>query len=76
MRKLGVWLGALLLVLVASVEASAQRRVTGSVTSTTGEPIGNVVVNVQGDLPTIDPGAIASSILPLSDPAVDLATLV
>jgi len=48
MRKLGVWLGALLLVLVASVEASAQRRVTGSVTSTTGEPIGNVVVNVQG----------------------------
>ena len=48
MRKLGVWLGALLLVLVASVEASAQRRVTGSVTTTTGEPIGNVVVNVQG----------------------------
>ena len=37
---------ALLLVLVASVEASAQRRVTGSVTTTTGEPIGNVVVNV------------------------------
>ncbi len=36
----------------------------------------DVVVNVQGDLPTIDPGAIASSILPLSDPAVDLATLV
>ena len=48
MRKFGVWLGALLLVLVASVEASAQRRVTGSVTTTTGEPIGNVVVNVQG----------------------------
>src|SRR6476620_1893059 len=48
MRKLGVWLGALLLVLVASVEASAQRRVTGSVTSTDGQPIGNVVVNVQG----------------------------
>jgi TonB-linked SusC/RagA family outer membrane protein len=48
MRKLGVWLGALLLVLVASVEASAQRRVTGSVTTTEGQPIGNVVVNVQG----------------------------
>jgi len=48
MRKLGVWLGALLLVLVASVEASAQRRVTGSVSTTEGQPIGQVVVNVQG----------------------------
>ncbi len=36
----------------------------------------DVVVNVQGDLPTIDSVAIANSILPLSDPAVDLATLV
>jgi 3-deoxy-D-manno-octulosonate cytidylyltransferase len=36
----------------------------------------DVVVNVQGDLPTIDPRAIAHSILPLSDPEVDLATLV
>jgi 3-deoxy-manno-octulosonate cytidylyltransferase (CMP-KDO synthetase) len=36
----------------------------------------DVVVNVQGDLPTIAPAAIAASIAPLSDPAVDLATLV
>src|SRR3712207_5577269 len=36
----------------------------------------DVVVNVQGDLPTIDPRAIAASIAPLSDPHVDLATLV
>ncbi|MFL5027541.1 MAG: 3-deoxy-manno-octulosonate cytidylyltransferase [Microvirga sp.] len=36
----------------------------------------DVVVNVQGDLPTIDPAAIAASIVPLSDPAVDIATLV
>jgi 3-deoxy-manno-octulosonate cytidylyltransferase (CMP-KDO synthetase) len=36
----------------------------------------DVVVNVQGDLPTIDPGAIAASVSPLSDPAVDIATLV
>jgi 3-deoxy-manno-octulosonate cytidylyltransferase (CMP-KDO synthetase) len=35
----------------------------------------DVVVNVQGDLPTIDPRAIAASILPLADPAVDIATL-
>jgi 3-deoxy-manno-octulosonate cytidylyltransferase (CMP-KDO synthetase) len=36
----------------------------------------DVVVNVQGDFPTIDPRAIAASILPLADPAVDIATLV
>ncbi|MGO4525525.1 3-deoxy-manno-octulosonate cytidylyltransferase [Microvirga sp. 2MCAF35] len=36
----------------------------------------DVIVNVQGDLPTIDPAAIAASIVPLSDPAVDIATLV
>ena len=36
----------------------------------------DVVVNVQGDFPTIDPRAIAVSILPLADPAVDIATLV
>lgn len=35
----------------------------------------DVIVNVQGDLPTIDPRAIASAILPLSDPSVDIATL-
>jgi 3-deoxy-manno-octulosonate cytidylyltransferase (CMP-KDO synthetase) len=35
----------------------------------------DVVVNVQGDLPTIDPRAIAASVPPLSNPAVDIATL-
>jgi 3-deoxy-manno-octulosonate cytidylyltransferase (CMP-KDO synthetase) len=35
----------------------------------------DVIVNVQGDFPTIDPRAIAASIAPLSDPAVDIATL-
>jgi 3-deoxy-manno-octulosonate cytidylyltransferase (CMP-KDO synthetase) len=33
------------------------------------------VVNVQGDLPTIDPAIIARSIAPLENPAVDIATL-
>jgi 3-deoxy-manno-octulosonate cytidylyltransferase (CMP-KDO synthetase) len=36
----------------------------------------DVVVNVQGDLPTIDPAAVAASVSPLSDPEVDIATLV
>ncbi|OBQ67822.1 3-deoxy-manno-octulosonate cytidylyltransferase [Mesorhizobium erdmanii] len=33
------------------------------------------IVNVQGDLPTIDPGIIAASLRPLEDRAVDIATL-
>ena len=33
------------------------------------------VVNVQGDLPTIDPGDIRAALKPLSDPAVDIATI-
>ncbi|MBB3290722.1 MULTISPECIES: 3-deoxy-manno-octulosonate cytidylyltransferase [unclassified Rhizobium] len=34
-----------------------------------------IVVNVQGDLPTIDPATIRASLRPLEDPAVDIATL-
>jgi 3-deoxy-manno-octulosonate cytidylyltransferase (CMP-KDO synthetase) len=36
----------------------------------------DVVVNVQGDLPTVDPAAIAASVTPLADASVDIATLV
>ena len=41
------------------------------------DPDGKVdtVVNVQGDLPTIDPKIIEAALAPLSDPAVDIATL-
>ncbi|MCJ2014880.1 3-deoxy-manno-octulosonate cytidylyltransferase [Methylobacterium sp. J-076] len=35
----------------------------------------DVVVNVQGDLPTIDPAIIAAALLPLADRTVDIATL-
>ncbi|MDB5511299.1 MAG: 3-deoxy-manno-octulosonate cytidylyltransferase [Enterovirga sp.] len=35
----------------------------------------DVVVNVQGDFPTIDPASIAAVVAPLEDPAVDIATL-
>jgi 3-deoxy-manno-octulosonate cytidylyltransferase (CMP-KDO synthetase) len=34
-----------------------------------------IVVNVQGDLPTIDPGDIRAALVPLADLAVDIATL-
>jgi 3-deoxy-manno-octulosonate cytidylyltransferase (CMP-KDO synthetase) len=35
----------------------------------------DIVVNVQGDLPTLDPADIAAALAPLADPAVDIATL-
>jgi 3-deoxy-manno-octulosonate cytidylyltransferase (CMP-KDO synthetase) len=35
----------------------------------------DVIVNVQGDLPTVDPAEIRAALAPLGDPAVDIATL-
>ncbi len=35
----------------------------------------SVVVNVQGDLPTIEPATIRAALDPLADPDVDIATL-
>lgn len=35
----------------------------------------DVVVNVQGDLPTIDPAIIGASVIPLADRTVDIVTL-
>ncbi len=35
----------------------------------------DIVVNVQGDLPTIEPADIRAALTPLADPAVDIATL-
>lgn len=41
------------------------------------DPAGHhdVVVNLQGDLPTIDPAVIGAAVTPLSDRTVDIATL-
>ena len=36
----------------------------------------DVVVNVQGDLPTLDPAAIRAALEPLAEPKVDIATLI
>ncbi len=35
----------------------------------------DIIVNVQGDLPTIEPKAVRAAIAPLSDAAVDMATI-
>lgn len=36
----------------------------------------DVVVNVQGDLPTLEPNLVAASLTPLDDPVIDIATVV
>lgn len=36
----------------------------------------DVVVNLQGDLPTLDPEVVRAALAPLDEPAVDIATLV
>ena len=36
----------------------------------------DVVVNVQGDLPTLEPVLVAASVTPLADSAIDIATVV
>jgi 3-deoxy-manno-octulosonate cytidylyltransferase (CMP-KDO synthetase) len=63
-------------VLTRADHASGSDRIFEAVEKLDPEGRHDVVVNVQGDLPTIDPAAIAASISPLSDQAVDLATLV
>jgi len=35
-----------------------------------------VIINLQGDLPTIEPETIRASLVPLQNPAVDISTLV
>src|SRR5690606_17923218 len=35
----------------------------------------DIVINVQGDLPTIDPAAVHSVTVPFADPAVDMTTI-
>ena len=47
----------------------------GAATRPTRERRAGIIVNVQGDLPTLAPADIAAAIGPLADPAVDIATL-
>ena len=35
----------------------------------------DIVVNLQGDLPALDPGALKTVLAPLTDPAIDISTL-
>lgn len=63
-------------VMTRSDHASGSDRIFEAVEKLDPDGRHDVVVNVQGDFPTINPRAIAASLLPLSDRAVDIATLV
>jgi 3-deoxy-manno-octulosonate cytidylyltransferase (CMP-KDO synthetase) len=63
-------------IMTRSDHASGSDRIYEAVMAIDPERRHGVIVNVQGDLPTIDPAAVAASIGPLRDPAVDIATLV
>jgi len=62
-------------VLTRADHASGSDRIFEAVEALDPEGRHDVVVNVQGDLPSIDPGAIAAAVTPLADRAVDIATL-
>lgn len=75
-------------VVVAAVEAaggkavltrpdhpSGSDRIFEAVAALDPDGVHDVVVNVQGDLPLIDPAAIRAALLPLADQGVDIATL-
>jgi 3-deoxy-manno-octulosonate cytidylyltransferase (CMP-KDO synthetase) len=62
-------------VLTRADHASGSDRIFEAVENLDPEGAHDVIVNVQGDLPTIDPRIIAAAIVPLADAAVDISTL-
>jgi 3-deoxy-manno-octulosonate cytidylyltransferase (CMP-KDO synthetase) len=54
---------------------SGSDRIYEALTALDPEGSVDVIVNVQGDLPTLDPLDIQAALVPLSDHAVDIATL-
>lgn len=64
-----------LAVLTRPDHPSGSDRLAEALESVDPEGRHDVVVNVQGDLPTIDPAIIGAAVLPLADRAVDIVTL-
>ena len=62
-------------VMTRADHASGSDRIYEAVQALDPEPRLKTVVNVQGDLPTLDPADIQAALQPLADPAVDIATL-
>ncbi len=55
---------------------SGSDRVHAALATLDAEERHDIIVNLQGDLPTIEPAALRALLAPLADPAVDIATLV
>jgi 3-deoxy-manno-octulosonate cytidylyltransferase (CMP-KDO synthetase) len=62
-------------VLTRADHASGSDRIFEALESVDPGRAAKIVVNVQGDLPTLDPRHLAAALTPLADDAVDIATL-
>jgi 3-deoxy-manno-octulosonate cytidylyltransferase (CMP-KDO synthetase) len=62
-------------VMTATSHASGSDRVFEALEMVDPQRRASIVLNVQGDLPTLPPSDIAAALGPLADPAVDVATL-
>ena len=62
-------------VMTAADHPSGSDRIFEALDHIDPERRARTVVNVQGDLPTLDPADVRAALAPLADPAVDIATL-
>jgi len=62
-------------VLTRADHASGSDRIFEALGQVDREASAKIIVNLQGDLPTLAPSAIAAALTPLADVAVDIATL-
>ena len=62
-------------VMTRADHVSGSDRIYEALTAADLQGHAGIIVNVQGDLPTLSPSDIAAAIEPLADPAVDIGTL-
>jgi 3-deoxy-manno-octulosonate cytidylyltransferase (CMP-KDO synthetase) len=62
-------------VMTRADHASGSDRIFEALTALDPERRAGIIVNVQGDLPTLAPSDVTAAIAPLADPKVDIATL-
>jgi 3-deoxy-manno-octulosonate cytidylyltransferase (CMP-KDO synthetase) len=55
--------------------ASGSDRIFEALATADPQDRARIIVNVQGDLPTLSPSDLAAALAPLADPAVDIGTL-